>query len=163
LKSRVADVVHPGKVFFVEGDAPDIEAECLRYERPLREAPPDLCLAGFGENGHIAFNDPHNADFRESRFVKPVELDARSRRQQVGEKSFRTLSDVPARALTITCPAILACAHLLATVPEARKAAAVRAALVGPVGHACPATLVRIHPAAQVFLDADSAAGLASG
>ncbi|MEK7271027.1 MAG: 6-phosphogluconolactonase [Planctomycetota bacterium] len=160
LKARVADVVRPGKMFLVEGDAPDTEAECLRYEALLKESPVDLCLAGFGENGHIAFNDPHNADFRESRLVKAVDLDVRSRRQQVGEKSFPRLDDVPLRALTITCPAILACLHLVATVPEARKAAAVRAALEGPVGHACPATLVRIHPNALVFLDGASAAGL---
>ena len=125
------------------------------------ESPIDVCLLGIGENGHIAFNDPHVADFHDPAVVKLVELDERCRQQQVGEGHFASLDEVPREALTLTCPALMRSRHMICCVPERRKAEAVRNALEGPVSPACPASLLRTHPRATIYLDTESASLLA--
>ena len=152
IRERLADRVHPGFVGYLDGDAPNTEQECARYARLLASAPIDLCMVGFGENGHIAFNDPAVADFRDPLFVKRVCLDERCRMQQVGEGHFPNLESVPAEALTITCPAIMRSRHLVCCVPDRRKAESVLLALEGPVSEDCPASIVRTHPQAHIFL-----------
>jgi glucosamine-6-phosphate deaminase len=113
---------------------------------------------GIGENGHLAFNDPPYADFDDPVWVKVVQLDERSRRQQVGEGHFAGLADVPTHAVTLTIPALLAAKSVLCIVPEARKAEAVHASLRGPVTEDCPASILRTQPHARLYLDRDSAA-----
>ncbi len=157
IKTRVANQVHPRNANYITGDAPDLAAECRRYAQHLNEAPVDLCLLGIGENGHIAFNDPHVADFHDPETIKRVELDERCRMQQVGDGHFATLEDVPREALTLTCPALTRARHMICCVPEKRKAEAVRCALEGPLTPACPASLLRTHPKATIYLDTESA------
>jgi glucosamine-6-phosphate deaminase len=160
LREKLVDSVHPAAFFGVQGDAPDLEEECLRYAALLADYPPHLCCLGFGENGHLAFNDPPYADFDDPDPVKLVKLDERSRRQQVGEGHFSQLDDVPCDAITLTIPALLSAQKVLAVVPEARKAYAVRAALTGPVTTDCPASILRLAAHARLYLDRDSASEL---
>ena len=162
LKTYLVDIVHPGKVNYLEGTATDLAQECERYAALLHAAPIDICFIGFGENGHIAFNDPGVADFHDPLAVKRVTMDERCRRQQVGEGHFPTLEAVPKEALTLTCPELLRAEHLICTVPDQRKAEAVKNALTGPITEACPSSLVRTHPAAAIYLDADSASLLST-
>ena len=115
-----------------------------------------MCCLGIGENGHLAFNDPPVADFDDPADVKVVDLDDRCRAQQVGEGHFPTIGDVPPRALTVTIPALLRARTLVVVVPEARKAKPVHDALFGPVSTGCPASVLRRHPHATLYLDADS-------
>lgn len=157
IKNRVEDKVHPAKVQYIQGDAADPDAELQRYTRLLMSAPIDLAFVGFGENGHIAFNDPHVADFQDPVILKRVTLDEACRRQQSGEGHFPTPDDVPKEAFTITCPGLFRAAAWVCCVPEARKAQAVKGALEGPISTACPASIVRTHPDATVYLDAESA------
>ena len=157
IKTRVADRAKDAQVNYLEGDAADIEAEISRYSRLLLAAPIDLAFVGFGENGHIAFNDPPVADFDDPATVKVVTLDPASLRQQIGEGHFRDLESVPKTAVTVTCSGLLRAATWICSVPEIRKAAAVRQALLGPISTGCPASVVRRHPSAVVFLDTDSA------
>ena len=157
LRERILDEVKPGRVHFLEGDAPDSQAEALRYERLLESRPIDIACIGIGENGHIAFNDPPVADFDDSRLVKLVRLDERCRRQQLGEGWFMSLEEVPTHALTLTIPAIMGSRHISCVVPEERKAQAVADALNGPISPACPASVLRRHPHARLFLDQSSA------
>ena len=157
LRTHVADLVHPARVHYLNGDAADLEAECRRYSALLAAAPIDVCFAGFGENGHIAFNDPGVADFQDPLLVKPVALDERCRMQQVREGHFPQLASAPREALTLTCPALIASEHIVCSVPDRRKAEAVRNALEGPVSPQCPASLVRTHARAFLFLEPDSA------
>jgi glucosamine-6-phosphate deaminase len=157
MRERVAAHVPLHAFHYLDGTA-DPEAEASRYASLLAAHPLDLCCAGIGENGHLAFNDPPVADFDDPRKVKVIELDVASRRQQVGEGHFATIDDVPTHALTVTIPALLAARRLLVIVPEARKAVPVHHALADPISTACPATILRAQPHATLYLDADSAA-----
>lgn len=161
LKSRVADKVAPRAVHYLAGDAADLGRELDRYATLLHQAPIDVAFVGFGENGHIAFNDPLVADFSDPAVVKIVTLEPACRRQQVGEGHFPTLDAVPERAISVTCSELLRARSWISCVPESRKAAAVRSALEGPITTACPASIVRTHPHARVFLDHESSRALA--
>lgn len=160
MRAHVAARAPVGAFHFIRGEAADPDAEARRYEALLRAHPLDLCCLGIGENGHLAFNDPPFADFDDARDVKVVTLADASRRQQVGEGHFASVADVPARALTVTIPALLRAGRVLVLVPEARKARPVRAALAGPITPACPASVLRRVPQAVCYLDRDSAGGL---
>ena len=157
LAARLFDRVPLAAVRRLDGRAVDLAAECDRYGRLLRSAPPDMACVGIGENGHLAFNDPP-ADLEDRETVRLVDLEARCRRQQVHDGCFAELADVPRKALTMTVPAILAAAVVIGVVPAAAKAPAVRDALLGPVGPSCPASALRRHRHARLFLDAESAA-----
>ena len=159
IRQRIVDPTSPRAAHYLDGLA-EPSAECARYTGLLRRHPLDLCCLGIGENGHLAFNDPPVADFDDPAAVKVVELDEACRRQQVNEGHFATLADVPARAMTVTVPALLAAARVLAIVPEARKAEPVRRALTGPVTTACPASVLRTRPQVTLYLDAGSAGAL---
>ena len=160
IRTRLAEKVHPRNVYYLNGDAPDLNAEIQRYSKLLLEAPIDLAFVGFGENGHIAFNDPPVADFNDPATVKVITLDEACRRQQAGEGHFKDVASVPDNAITITCPGLFRAKNWVCNVPEARKAEAVRNALEGPISEACPASLVRRHPNSFVFLDTGSASRL---
>jgi glucosamine-6-phosphate deaminase len=161
IRQRIAEPLRPRAAHYLDGLAPP-DRECARYAALLAQYPLDLCCLGIGENGHLAFNDPPGADFDDPLDVKVVELDAACRRQQVHEGHFATDADVPARAMTVTIPALLRARQVLAIVPEARKAESVRRALEGPVEPACPASALQRAPHATVFLDPRSAGLLAA-
>jgi glucosamine-6-phosphate deaminase len=157
LRRNLFDHV-PVKAFHgIEGDAPDAENERRRYAALLLELRPQFCIAGIGENGHLAFNDPP-ADFNDPEEVKVVNLDRACREQQVHDGCFATLDEVPQRALTVSVPALMRIPRLILAVPGKAKAAAVKAALDGPVTGDCPASILRRHPNATLYLDRDSAA-----
>jgi glucosamine-6-phosphate deaminase len=160
MRERVAARLPVKQFHYLQGDTGDAEAEARRYEALLRAHPLDLCCCGIGENGHLAFNDPPDADFEDPADVKIVRLDDASRRQQVGEGHFDGIDDVPTHAITVTIPALLRARRVLAIVPEARKATAVQAALEGPITTACPASILRDHANATLYLDRDSAGSL---
>jgi len=137
---------------------PDPEGECARYEQLLNENPADLIIMGIGENGHIAFNDPWIADFKDEKKVKIVPLDEVCRNQQVNDGCFERLELVPTHAITLTCPVFIQAPKLFCIVPAPTKAAAVKRTLCGEINEDCPATVLREHPAAVLYLDADSSA-----
>ncbi len=135
----------------------EAEEACEVYADLLRKNPPDVVCMGIGENGHIAFNDPPVADFHDIKMVKKVELDDTCRMQQVHDGCFPTFDDVPKYALTLTVPTLMSAKYLICTVPVSTKAKAVKAMLEGEYGEVCPATALRKHKGAQMFLDRDSA------
>ena len=162
IRTRFEEKVRPAKMFYLEGDTSDLDTEIRRYTDLLMEAPVDLAFVGFGENGHIAFNDPDTADFHDPLILKEITLDPRSRAQQAGEGHFKDIDSVPERAITITCPGLFRAGSWICCVPELRKATAVRRALEEPISEACPASLARRHPDAVVYLDTDSASLLST-
>lgn len=157
LKERILDAVRPHAVHFIQGDDEDLDNHMHQYERLLKEAPVDIGCIGIGENGHIAFNDPPVADFDDPKWVKIVQLDDDCRQQQLGEGWFPTLQDVPTHAITLTIPAIMACKRISCVVPDGRKANAVYSTLKGSIDTHCPATILRNHESAILYLDEASA------
>ena len=149
------DHVIPSSVNYIPAGG-DADEACESYAKQLRDNPPDVVCMGIGENGHIAFNDPPVADFCDPKLVKKVALDDICRMQQVHDGCFPTFDDVPKYALTLTVPALMSAEHLICTVPAPTKADAVCAMLTGEVGEACPATALRRHDSAKMFLDRDS-------
>ncbi len=162
LRQHLTQRVAMKEFFGIDGNAPDPQLACRDYAEKLRIAKPPLCLAGIGENGHLAFNDPPEADFSDPLDVKIVQLDSVTREQQVAEGWFKNLGDVPTSAITLTVPALLRVQKIIASVPGSRKAEIIRRVVEEPISTDCPATILRTHPDATVYLDAESAAQLDS-
>ena len=157
LKNSIFDRVPFGEVHFINGCADPVE-ECARYSELLHELKPEFVFMGIGENGHIAFNDPPVANFQDRASVKVVMLEERCRCQQVHDGCFPSLQDVPTHAFTLTIPALMNCSQVFCVVPGERKAQAVQDAMLGPVETDCPASILREHPNAKLYLDKESAA-----
>ena len=156
LREHLFSLIPLREVFYINGRAEDVEAECKRYAALLAQYPTDIVIMGIGENGHVAFNDPPVADFADPCVAKQVMLDEVCRNQQVHDGCFPTLSDVPRAAITLTVPTLFAGKHLFCIVPAATKAEAVKGTLFGEITEACPATVLRRHESAVLFLDGDS-------
>lgn len=157
LTRQLIERVHPGRVYLIEGDAPDIEAERRRLNQLLQDREVDVAFVGVGENGHLAFNDPP-ADFEVDDPYLVVALDAACRRQQVGEGWFTSMEDVPRQAISMSIKQIMRSRAIVAVVPDRRKAQAVFDCFTGDVSPLHPASMLRCHDRAYVFLDGESAA-----
>lgn len=155
LKEKLFDIVQPGEVHLIRSEN-TIEAECARYAALVNETPIDIVCLGIGENGHIAFNDPPVANFADTETIKPVELDAACRTQQVNDGCFPDFGSVPTHALTLTIPALMSARHLYCMVPGETKRQAVRETLHASISTACPATILRTHDHCTLYVDRDS-------
>ena len=145
-------------VYRLNGAAADPKEECARYTQLLKDHPTDVVFMGVGENGHIAFNDPHVADFNDPALVKAVSLDEKCRQQQVNDGCFASIDLVPKYAMTLTVPMLMSATYKFCVVPAPTKAWAVNETVNGAIGEACPATVMRISDNCILYCDADSAA-----
>ncbi len=143
----------------VDGDAKDLAAELRRLNERISACPIDLCFAGIGENSHLAFNDPP-ADFATESPYIVVNLDHACRQQQFGEGWFPTFDDVPKQAISMSIRQIMKSACIILSVPDKRKAAAVKGTVEGPVTPTCPASIVQQHADCTLHLDVASASEL---
>ena len=157
LKERFLDKVPTLKAAHLINGEVDPELECKRLEELIALHPTDVALVGIGENGHLAFNDPP-ADFDAIQPYIIVELDEDCRQQQLGEGWFESLNDVPRRAISMSIQQILKSNHIICSVPESRKAIAVKNSLEKQVSNLYPATILQLHPDCRYFLDQSSAA-----
>jgi len=149
--------IRPAAFHGLRGEDQDPFAECRRYSYHLSEASIDLACMGIGENGHIIFSDMSPAQFDDQRSIKVVQLDDRSRQQQVNNGCFPDFGSVPGQAITLTYPTLMAAKAVICVVPGIHKAPAVKAALSDPVSPSCPATILRSHTNAVLYLDKVSA------
>ena len=156
LKEHIFGLADFKSVSYIDITASDAEKECKRYAELLAKYPTDIVVMGIGENGHIAFNDPPVADFNDPKAVKSVELDEICRNQQVNDGCFAKIDDVPKTAITLTVPTLFAGDHLFCIVPAKTKAKAVKATLCDDINEKCPATVLRRHKSAILYLDGDS-------
>ena len=143
-------------VHLINGNAEDPQAEADRYGRLLKENELDVCILGVGENGHIAFNDPPVADFDDPQLVKIVMLEDCCRQQQVNDGCFSNIDQVPTHALTVTIPSLMKAKAMFCCVPTATKADAVKRMVHGDISIECPATILRKHGCAHLYVDADA-------
>ena len=157
FREHIVDKVQMGQFFVINGNA-DPDSECQRYSQLLEKYPVDICCGGIGENGHIAFNDPHVADFSDPLLVKKITLDEICRHQQIHDGCFERIDDVPKLAITLTIPALMRASSVVVVVPSPTKAKAVHRALTVPVSKDFPATVYRRHPSAVLYLERESAA-----
>jgi len=157
LIDRLVSKVPFGEFNGLRGDAEDGSTETERYSELLAANPPDFAVLGIGENGHLAFIDPPFCDFEDPQRVKVVELDPICRAQQVNDGAFPTIDDVPHHALSLTIPTIMARPRLFAIVPGPAKRQAIKSAIEEPIATICPASILRRHPDAHLFIDRDSA------
>ena len=147
----------PGQTPFLDPDATNLKAECGRYAALLANNPLDISCVGIGESCHLAYNDPHVADFDDPEVVKVVEVDEMSRMQQVHDGTVKRVGDAIAKAYTLTIPTLMRAKHVSCVAPGKVKATAVARTLRKPISEKCPSTILRKHPNAVLFLDADSA------
>ena len=157
LRAHIFDHVPFAGVNLIDCSAIDADAEAARYGQLLDENLADVVVMGIGENGHIAFNDPPVADFCDSKTVKAVKLDEICRNQQVNDGCFASIDQVPTHALTVTVPALTRTPYLFCIVPAPSKAWAVKETLTGSIDEHCPASILRKHDHAILYLDRDSA------
>ncbi|MBW2207467.1 MAG: glucosamine-6-phosphate deaminase [Deltaproteobacteria bacterium] len=156
LRERLIDPVKPGEVHLIRGDADDPYAECRRLSGFFSGKSIDVSFVGIGENGHLAFNDPP-ADFETEEPYIVVELDEACRRQQLGEGWFASLEEVPGRAISMSIRQIMKSRTIICTVPDKRKAEAMKHCLEGEISAYHPASILRRHSSVFMYLDRDSA------
>jgi glucosamine-6-phosphate deaminase len=158
LKERFVDLVFPEVFNYVKGDTNPIY-ECKRLEDLIRRHPIDVAFVGIGENGHLAFNDPP-ADFETEDAYLIVHLDDDCRRQQMGEGWFKTLEEVPDQAISMSIKQIMKSKVIICSVPDLRKAKAVKHTVQGSISSMIPASILRQHKEVWLYLDNDSASSL---
>ncbi len=160
MRRTIFDLVPFMELHYLLCSPEEAEAKCASYSELLKKYPADLIFLGFGENGHMAFNDPAVADFNDPKMVKIVELDDICRQQQVNDGCFNHIDEVPKQAMTLTLSLIMSIPNAICTVPTDRKANAVYGALCGPVTTECPASILRQHPNAALYIDEPAASKL---
>ncbi len=160
LRERLTQRVAMREFFEMDGNAADLDRFTREYAQELDRANPQLCLLGIGENGHLAFNDPGEADFDDPQAIKVAALDDACRLQQVSEGWFANMDEVPKQALTLTIPTLFRVPKLIVTVPGPRKANVIRRTIEEPISTDCPSTILRTHDDVTIYLDPDSASEL---
>lgn len=163
LRNKLFDSVTFREVYYIMGNTGKPEQECKKYAHLLKRYPTDIVILGIGENTHLAFNDPHVADFDDPEMVKVVDLDDKNRHQQVDPKDpvcFKSLEEVPTNAITLTIPTLFKAEYAYAIAPGKNKADAIYHTLHEKIQAHFPSTILRKHPHAVLFIDNDSAARL---
>jgi glucosamine-6-phosphate deaminase len=160
MRRAIFDKVPFKELHFMYSKTGTPQEQCDAYAAKLKQYPIDLIFLGFGENGHMAFNDPDVADFNDPYAVKLVQLDDICRQQQVNDGCFPSIDAVPTHAMTMTLSFIMSVPQAICVVPTVRKADAVYNALRGEVTTRCPGSILRNHPNAALYLDSDSASRL---
>lgn len=162
LNTHLYQEVKPKAVYLFNSLSNDPEVECERYGKLLLEFTPDIVIYGVGENGHLAFNDPPVADFNDSKGVKIVKLDEVCRQQQVNDGCFESIDKVPTHAFTLTIPTLMKVPYLFGMVPGKTKIEAITHLINDEISTQCPATILKTHPNAVLFIDEDSASKLSN-
>ena len=156
LRSHIFGLLPFKSVNYIDITATNPDAEANRYGELLQKNPTDIVIMGIGENGHIAFNDPPVADFKDEKWVKAVKLDEVCRQQQVNDGCFSSIDEVPMYAMTLTVPTLMRAPYLFCIVPAPTKARAVYETLNGKIDEHCPASVLRTHDNAKLYLDSES-------
>lgn len=157
LQERIEKPISPQKFHYIQGDTLEPLQECERYSKLLKAQDIDLCMLGIGENGHLAFNEPTVANFKDPHIVKLVKLDSVNQQQQVNQGHFSNIESVPKYAFTLTIPMICAAKKIICLAPGKGKAKLVKQLLEGNITQQFPASILRNQPQANLLLDTEAA------
>ena len=157
LRERIEKPISPHKFHYIQGDVLEPLQECERYSKLLTAQDIDLCMLGIGENGHLAFNEPTVANFKDPLKVKLVKLDSVNHQQQVNQGHFPNIESVPKYAFTLTIPMICAAKKIICLAPGKSKAKLIKQLLEGNITQQFPASILRNQPQANLLLDIESA------
>lgn len=157
LADRIFKKVPFKSVHYITSNAADPDKTIEEYTAQLKNNSIDITCMGIGENAHIAFNDPHVADFNDPKLMKIVDLDMKCRTQQVHDGCFKTIDEVPTQAFTLTIPVLMNSKHVFCMVPSATKAQAVYNTINAEITEKYPSTIMRRKPGCRLYLDPDSA------
>ncbi|MBT33521.1 MAG: glucosamine-6-phosphate deaminase [Thalassobius sp.] len=158
LNEHIFGLVNFKSIHYINGETGNAETECERYANLLSKNEIDIVCLGIGENGHLAFNDPHVADFKDEKLVKIVELDDACRNQQVNDGCFPSFDEVPKSAITLTMPMLLSANYMFCVVPGKTKAEAVQKTINDQISERCPSTILREKEDAILYINSESAA-----
>jgi len=161
LQERFLSKVPPLKAAYLVNGERDEKEECAYLGTTIKNHPIDVALIGIGENGHLAFNDPP-ADFETEEPYIIVELNEACRRQQMGEGWFNSMEEVPRYAISMSVKQILKSKQIICSVPDSRKALAVKNTLEQPVSNLYPASILQLHSNCTCYLDKSSASMLSN-
>ncbi len=157
LRKRIFDLVPFKSVSYIPNKITDTESAITSYTQLIKNTGIDITCMGIGENAHIAFNDPHVADFNDPAMMKVVDLDLKCRNQQVHDGCFKELDDVPTQAFTLTIPVLMSAQYVFCIVPAQTKAQAVYNTINSEISEKYPSTIMRTRPGCRMYLDTDSA------
>lgn len=160
LSTHIFNKVSFKEIHLIETIADTPQEQIKKYSELLKTHPLDIACIGVGENGHIAFNDPDVADFSDPENIKKVTLDEKCRRQQVNDGCFDLIEKVPKYAITLTIPTIMSADYIFCVVPTKNKSHAVDNCINGQINIKCPASVLRSHQRAIMYLDSDAAGNL---
>ena len=160
LNTHIFNKVLFKDIYLIDSIADTTVEKIKRYSDLLKKYPLDIACIGVGENGHIAFNDPEVADFTDTENIKQVVLDKKCRRQQVNDGCFASIEDVPEYAITLTIPTIMSADYIFCMVPTKNKRNAIDNCINGKINTNCPASVLRSHQRAVMYLDSDAAGNL---
>ena len=162
IREKFFKKVNLKNAFYMDG-MNDPEEECDRYAKLLQQYPVDVTFLGIGTNGHLAFNDPYLADFFDNKSVKiNPDMDSTCRQQQVTDGWYESVDKIPQASITITIPDLLKAPHTFTAVPGTAKKEIIQKVLEGPICVEVPATALRLHKNARLYIDKDSASDLSS-
>jgi glucosamine-6-phosphate deaminase len=156
LQEKFISKAHSLKAFYLINGETDAKIECEKLGNIISQHPIDVALVGIGENGHLAFNDPP-ADFQTNQPYIVVKLDEACRKQQLGEGWFSSIEEVPHKAISMSVKQILKSKNIVCSVPDKRKAMAIKNCVEKPVSNLYPASILQHHANCTVYLDRDSA------
>lgn len=145
--------VHPSNINILNGNAPDLEAECVAYEAKIKAAGGiDLFLGGIGPDGHIAFNEPGSSLASRTR-VKTLAYDT-----IIANSRFfgNDLSQVPRMALTVGVQTVLEAREVVIIIAGAHKALALQKCIEGGVNHMWTLSALQLHPHPMIVVDEDA-------
>jgi glucosamine-6-phosphate deaminase len=157
LQERFLSKLPPLKTCYLINGESNAKNECALLKEVISKHIVDVALVGIGENGHLAFNDPP-ADFETEEPYIIVALDEACRKQQLGEGWFTSLEEVPCYAISMSVKQILKAKQIICSVPDSRKAMAVKNTLEQPVSNLYPASILQWHPNCFLYLDKPAAA-----
>ncbi|KAG0746178.1 hypothetical protein G6F57_004465 [Rhizopus arrhizus] len=145
--------IHPDNVHILDGNAPDLDEECKKFEADIaRVGGIELFLGGIGPDGHIAFNEPGSSLTSRTR-VKTLAYETIIANARFFDGD---VSKVPKLALTVGVATVMDAREVLVIITGAHKAIALANCIEGGVNHMWTVSAIQMHPKGLIVCDEDA-------